>query len=232
MESKVRSYSCKHEFRVWQTVLELVEEINSMAGHNSRTLYNRLAPRSFGRWATIRPRKTVPTDLYTGLRKSRDKRTAALREKSGSMQADISATGRIIRRTALVFTFIRTATSMRAYGRGINVMARAHTGEMREASFAVNIPEIGSRTRNTVEVLSFTRTGTVMTATGSQECLKVKEEWSMPMKTSMRVNGTTARETDMAFLPRETVIILRVIGSMTWEKVKEVISITIKISFS
>jgi hypothetical protein len=65
---------------------------------------------------------------------------------------------------------------MRACGKGTNVMVRAHIGETREANSAVNIPEIGSRTRSTVEVLSSTRTEIAMMATGSQECLKAREE--------------------------------------------------------
>ena len=100
---------------------------------------------------------------------------AVSREKSGNMLPGTSATGRTIRRTASAYTSIRMGTSMRAYGRGTNVMVRVHTGEMRAANSAASTRETGSKTRNTEEALSSTKTETVMTDIGLLECLKEKD---------------------------------------------------------
>ena len=101
---------------------------------------------------------------------------AVSREKSGNMLPGTSATGRTIRSTASAYTSIRMGTSMRAYGRGTNVMVRAHTGEMRAANSAESTRETGSKTRNTEGALSSTRTVTGTMATGLPGCLKAKEE--------------------------------------------------------
>jgi hypothetical protein len=53
-------------------------------------------------------RRMELTDPYTGSRRSRDKRMAASRERSGSMLHDTSETGRTTRRTVSAFTFTRT----------------------------------------------------------------------------------------------------------------------------
>ena len=116
------------------------------------------------------------TDPFTGSRRSRDKRMAASRERSGSMLHDTSETGRTTRRTVSAFTSTRTAISMRASGRETSAMVKEHIGETREENSAANILEIGSKIRNTAEALSSTKTVTAMTATGSLECLREREE--------------------------------------------------------
>ena len=46
----------------------------------------------------------------------------------------ILVTGKIIRKTVSVYSFIRTVTSMRVFGREIRDMDKAHTGEMKVES--------------------------------------------------------------------------------------------------
>ncbi len=113
---------------------------------------------------------------FTGLRRSRGKKMEVLKEKSGNTLPDISAIGKIIRRTASVFISIRTAISMRVFGRETNAMVRVPIGEMRLENCAVNIQETGMKTRNMEEALSSIRTETAMTVIGLQACLKGKAE--------------------------------------------------------
>jgi hypothetical protein len=118
----------------------------------------------------------VLTDRFTGSRRSRDRRMAASRERSGNMLPVTSVTGRTTRRTDSVFTSTRMEISMKASGREISAMVKEPTGEMREANSVVNILEIGSRTRSMAEVLSSTKTVIAMTATGWLACLREREE--------------------------------------------------------
>jgi hypothetical protein len=75
--------------------------------------------------------------------------------------------------------------------------------------------------KDTEEEHSSALMGTDMTGSGCVGSLKAKGELFMRMKTSMRDNGMKAKEMGTGFLQRETVIILKVIGSMIKEKVRE-----------
>ena len=98
------------------------------------------------------------------------------RERSGNMLLVTLATGKIIKRTASVFTSIRTETSMRVSGKEINATDKVHTGGMKLENCVVNTPVIGSKTKSMAEVHSSIKTVIVMMATGLLVCLKVKEE--------------------------------------------------------
>jgi len=131
---------------------------------------------SCGRLATARPKRMEHIAPSTGSRRSRDKRTEASREKSGSMHLATSVTGKRIRRTDSAFSSTRMGTNTRGYGNVISATAKAPTGAMRRASCAVNTQETGSRIRSTAAVPFSTRTATDTMATGSLECLRAKAE--------------------------------------------------------
>ena len=125
---------------------------------------------------TTRLKRMELIGQFTGLRRSRGKKMEVLKEKSGNTLPDISAIGKIIRRTASVFISIRTAISMRVFGKETNAMVRVPIGEMRLENCAVNIQETGMKTRNMEEALSSTKTEIAMTGIGLQACLKGKAE--------------------------------------------------------
>merc|ERR1740139_524958 len=68
----------------------------------------------------------------------------------------------------------RTKISMRVCGPLISVTVKAHTGRMRVTNSVVNTQEIGTKTRNMEEALSFTRMEIDTTDTGSMDYLRVK----------------------------------------------------------
>jgi len=147
-----------------------------MAHHRCRILSNRLALTSSGNSAIIRPKRMELTDPYTGLRRSRDKKTGASRGRNGSMLPDISETGKIIKKTASVFTSIKMEISMRVSGKETSVTAKAPTGEMKLENFVVSTQGTGAKIRNMAEAHSFTRMAIDTMATGLPGCLKAKAE--------------------------------------------------------
>jgi hypothetical protein len=118
----------------------------------------------------------VHTDLFSGSRRSRDRRMEASRARNGNTLHDTSEIGKITRKTDSVFTSTRMEISMKGFGKETSAMARAPIGGTRQASFVVNTQGTGSKTRSTAEVLSSTRTGTDTTDTGSQACPRAKAE--------------------------------------------------------
>ena len=94
----------------------------------------------------------------------------ASRERSGLTRAGTLETGKTTRKMALVFSSTRMATSMRDYGKEINVMVKALTGVTNRASYVENTQVTGSKTRSTVEVPSSIRMEIVTMAIGSQAC--------------------------------------------------------------
>ena len=129
-----------------------------------------------GKWVMLKLRRTGPTEVCTGLKRSQDKRMAPSRVKSGRPLADISVTGETTARKDSVFSSTRMATSMRACGPWTRSTDKVLTGETRIASSGESIPVIGSRIRSTAEVLSSSRIAIDTTGTGSTECPKAKEE--------------------------------------------------------
>jgi hypothetical protein len=144
--------------------------------HKCRILRCKQHLPSYGRLATAKPRKTVLIAQSTGLRRSRDKKTEASRERNGCMHPDTSETGRRTRKTVSAFNSTITATSTKDCGKETNAMGRELTGVTRQGSFVVSTRATGMKTRSTAEVLSSTKTGTDTTDTGSQECLRAKAE--------------------------------------------------------
>ena len=76
----------------------------------------------------------------------------------------------------LAFNSTTMATSTKDCGKETSAMARVLTGATKLVSFAVSTRETGMKIRNTGEALSSTKTGTDTTDTGSQGCLRAKEE--------------------------------------------------------
>ena len=105
---------------------------------------------------TAKLRKMVHIALFTGLRRSRDKKMEASRERNGCTHPDTSETGRKTRKMVLAFNFTTMATSTKDCGKEISAMARVLTGATKLASFAVSTQETGMKIRNTAEVMSTT----------------------------------------------------------------------------
>ena len=114
--------------------------------------------------------------LFTGSRRSKDKRMEASKERNGNMLRGTLAIGRTIRRMASEFSSTKMATSMRVFGKEIKDTVRELTGAMRTASSAESTQVIGLKIRNMEEVLSSIRMEIGMTATGLLACLKEKVE--------------------------------------------------------
>lgn len=69
-------------------------------------------------------------EVYTGLRRSQDKKMEALRERCGLDHQDTLVIGEIIARKALEYSSIRMVTNMKACGPWIRNMVKVLTGEM------------------------------------------------------------------------------------------------------
>lgn len=85
-----------------------------------------------------------------------------LKEKCGKMHPDILATGEIIVRKVLVFSFIRMVINMKACGLWIKNMGKELIGEVKVQNYEENILEIGLKIKSTVGVHSFLKTVIVM----------------------------------------------------------------------
>jgi len=96
-------------------------------------------------------------EVYTGLKRSQNKKTVALREKCGKRPLDILVIGEITARRVSVSNSIKMEINMKECGQWTRSMARAHTGEMRMESSEENTPEIGSKIRSMVVVPSSLR---------------------------------------------------------------------------
>jgi len=148
------------------------------------------------------------------------------------MLQDTLETGRIIKKMVLVFNSTKTVTNTRVYGKEINAMAKVLIGGMKMESSEESTQETGLKIKNTVEAPSFTKMEIDTMDIGSQECLKERAVWFTLMKIFMRVNGMRVNAKDTVSLQKEMATILKVTGLMIWEKVRAVISITIRTSFS
>ena len=82
---------------------------------------------------------------------------AHLKEKCGKMHPDILATGEIIVRKVLGFSFIRILINMKACGQWIRNMARGLIGGVKEINYEESIQAIGLKIKNTVEAPSFSK---------------------------------------------------------------------------
>lgn len=98
----------------------------------------------------------------------------ASRERSGLTRAGTLETGKTTRKMALVFSSTRMATSMRDYGKEINVMVKALTGVTNRASYVENTQVTGLKTKNMVEELFSIKMEIDMMDTGSMEWPKEK----------------------------------------------------------
>ena len=105
----------------------------------------------------LRLKRMVHIEVYTGLRRSQNKKMAALRVKCGKRPLDILVIGEITARRVSVSNSIKTEINMKECGLWTRNMVRAHTGEMKTESSEENIPEIGLKIRNMVVVPSSLR---------------------------------------------------------------------------
>jgi hypothetical protein len=154
----------------------LEARVATITHHRCKTLRCKLHLLSYGRQVTAKLRKMAHIAPFTGLRRSRDKKMEASRERNGCTHPDTSETGRKTRKMVLAFNFTTTATSTKDCGKETSAMARVPTGATKLVSFAVSTQETGMKIRNTAEVLSSTKMGTDTTDTGSRGCLRAKEE--------------------------------------------------------
>ena len=144
--------------------------------HRCKTLRCKPHLLSYGRPVTAKPRKMVLIAQYTGLRRSRDKKMEASRERNGCTHPDTLVTGRKTRKTVSAFNSTIMATSTKDCGKETSATGRELTGAMKLANCVASIQVTGTKIRNTVAALSSIRTATDTTATGSPECLKEKAE--------------------------------------------------------
>lgn len=124
----------------------------------------------------LKPRRMDPTEVFTGSKGRTSKKTEASREKSGPTQAGILATGETTARKGLASNSTRMGTNTKECGLWTKSMAKELTGDLMETNSEENTLATGSRTKNMEEEPFSSKTAIVTTATGSMECLKVKEE--------------------------------------------------------
>lgn len=114
----------------------------------------------------LKLRKMEHTDLYTGLRKSKDRKMEQLKVKSGRHRKGTLVIGRIMERMVLVFSFTKMETSMKVCGELTKDTDKELIGALKETNYAENTLVIGLKTRNTVEAPFSSKTATGTTGTG------------------------------------------------------------------
>jgi len=92
---------------------------------------------------TPKLRKMEPIDQFTGSRKSKGKRTAASRARSGNIPRGTLETGKRTKKMVSAFNSIKKETNTRVYGNETSVMARALTGGTRPANLDESTQETG-----------------------------------------------------------------------------------------
>jgi len=102
-------------------------------------------------------KRMVHIEVYTGLKRSQNKKMVALKVKCGKRPLDISVIGETTAKKDLASNSIKTEINMKECGQWTKNMVRAHTGEMKTESLEGNILEIGLKIRNTVVVHSSLR---------------------------------------------------------------------------
>jgi len=115
-------------------------------------------------------------EVYTGSKRSQDKKMDLLKVKFGPNHQGILVTGEITARKDSVYNSIRTVISMKECGQWTRNMVKVLTGEMKIANLEENIPEIGSKIKSMVEVPSSLRIVIDTMVTGSTVCHKEREE--------------------------------------------------------
>lgn len=90
-------------------------------------------------------------EVYTGLKRSQDKKMVVLKVKCGQGHRGTLVTGEIIARKVLVYSFIKMLINMKECGLWIRNMVKEHTGEMMQINSEESTQEIGLKTKNMVE---------------------------------------------------------------------------------
>ena len=112
------------------------------------------------------------TELFSGSRNRKRKRTAQLKEISGFPLLNTLVTGATTARKALESSTTKMATNTKECGPLINATVKELTGEMKKRNLDVNTQATGSKIKSMVEEHFSTRTETVTTGTGSTACHK------------------------------------------------------------
>lgn len=82
----------------------------------------------------LKLKEMVLIELFIGLKRSQNKKTALLRVKCGKSPADILVTGGIIAKKVLVFNSIKMVTNMKECGPSIRNTDKAIIGGMKMAN--------------------------------------------------------------------------------------------------
>ena len=114
----------------------------------------------------LKHKRMVLIEVYTGLRRSLDKKMDQLREKCGQDHQDILVIGEIIVKKDLVFNFIKIVTNMKVCGLWIKNTDKELIGEWMVVNLEENILVIGLRIKSMVEGHSSSKIVIDMMVTG------------------------------------------------------------------
>jgi len=115
-------------------------------------------------------------EVFTGLKRSQNKKMDQLKEKCGLNHLDILVTGETIARKDSVFNSTRMEISMKECGLWIKNMVKALTGETKIASLEENTQVTGLKIRSMEEAPSSSKIAIDTMDIGSMVCHKEKEE--------------------------------------------------------
>jgi hypothetical protein len=124
----------------------------------------------------LKLRRMDHTEVFTGYRRSQDKRMEALKEKCGPDHQDILVTGEITVKKDLESNFIRTEISMKVCGLWTRNMVKVLIGEMTLINSEENTLAIGSKIKNMEEEHSSSKIVIDTMDIGSMVCHKEKAE--------------------------------------------------------
>jgi len=111
-------------------------------------------------------RRMELTELFSGFKNKRLRKTVPSRVISGCHRLSMSEIGETTVKKGSAFSTIKTETNMKGCGQLTNDMARELTGETKARNSAVNILATGLKTRSMVAVRFSTRMVIAMTDTG------------------------------------------------------------------
>lgn len=115
-------------------------------------------------------------EVFTGLKRRKDKKMGLSKVKSGNSQAGILGTGEIMEKKDLELCSSQMEINMKECGIQIKDMGKELTGELREESLGENTLGIGLKIKNMEEELFSLKMETDMMDIGLTIRCKVKEE--------------------------------------------------------
>ena len=113
-----------------------------------------------------RLKKMERTGRYIGFRRKRSRRMALLKERNGKAPLAILVIGETIAKRDSEYNTTKMVTNMKACGLLIKNMDKALSGVLKAKNCAVNILEIGLKTKNMEEAPFSTRMVIDMTGIG------------------------------------------------------------------